>query len=208
VCKRIRRHEMNLLAHVLLSPDVPGVLVGNLVADWVKGRARKALPAGVRQGMELHGRIDAFTDGHAVVGRCAELLAPNWGRYAPILVDMFFDHVLSVEWGRWCARGREEVIAGAYAALREHLEMLPERARWAACALLADDWLTAYGTLDGMGACLTRMSVRLNMRGHDIELAPAVRDFVAHRDAIQVGFGEFFPELKKYVEQWAVGEVD
>ena len=51
---------MNLLAHALLSPDVPAVMVGNLTADWVKGRARQVLPAGVRRGMVLHGRIDEF----------------------------------------------------------------------------------------------------------------------------------------------------
>src|SRR5690348_2335198 len=41
-----RRVElMNLLAHTLLSPPSPPILVGNLTADWVKGRARLALPA-------------------------------------------------------------------------------------------------------------------------------------------------------------------
>jgi acyl carrier protein phosphodiesterase len=199
---------MNLLAHALLSPEEPAVLVGNLTADWVKGRARLALPEGMRRGMELHGRIDAFTDGHEVVWRCAGLLEPGWGRYAPILVDMFFDHVLSVEWGRWCARTREEVIAGAYAALRQYLDVLPERARWAAGKLLEDDWLTAYGTLEGMGVCLTRMSRRLKARGHDVELAAAVGDFSQHREAFHAAFGEFFPELRREVERWGPTQVD
>jgi acyl carrier protein phosphodiesterase len=199
---------MNLLAHALLSPEEPAVLAGNLTADWVKGWARLALPAGMRRGMELHGRIDAFTDGHERVWRCARLLEPVWGRYAAILVDMFFDHVLSVEWGRWCAREREEVIVAAYAALRQYLDLLPARARWAACKLLADDWLTAYGTLEGMAVCLTRMSARLNARGHDIELAPAVRDFVRHREAFHEAFGEFFPELRREVERWMPRRVD
>src|ERR1051325_3083749 len=133
---------MNLLAHALLSPADPEILVGNLTADWVKGRARRGLPAGILAGMKLHGRIDAFTDVHPIVTTCADLLSPAWGRYAPVLVDILFDHVLSVQWADWCERAREDVIAESYSALRNHLHMLPERARWAASALLADDWFS------------------------------------------------------------------
>jgi acyl carrier protein phosphodiesterase len=187
---------MNLLAHALLSPADPLVLVGNLTADWVKGRARRALPEGMQAGMELHGRIDAFTDTHPIVVACGELLAPAWGRYSPVLVDVLFDHVLSVQWERWCGRPRERVIAEAYAALRAHLHVLPPFAHWAANALLADDWFSCYATLDGIAACLTRMSARLNARGHDIELAAAVSDFRRQEGAFHDAFREFFPALR------------
>src|SRR3954462_12933413 len=110
---------MNLLAHALLSPPDPGMLVGNLVADWVKGRARLALPPALRAGMALHQRIDTFTDTHPLVERCCDLLSPAWGRYSPVLVDIFFDHALCAAWGDFCTRGREGLIADTYAALRE-----------------------------------------------------------------------------------------
>lgn len=199
---------MNLLAHALLSPDEPAVMVGNLVADWVKGRARQVLPEGVRRGMALHQRIDAFTDAHPVVERCAGFLEGRWGRYSPVLVDILFDHVLATEWERWSGRARAELIAAAYAALRGHLHLLPERAQYAVHALLADDWLTAYGSLDGIALALSRLSVRLNMRGHDIELAPAVGDFVAQRAAFHAAFGEFFPQLCRHVEAGAAERLD
>ena len=199
---------MNLLAHAFLSPDEPAVMVGNLTADWVKGRARLALPEGVRRGMALHQRIDAFTDAHPLVEHCAALLEPKWGRYSPVLVDLLFDHVLSVDWGWWSGRARAELIAAAYTALRGHLHVLPERAQWAVHALLADDWLTLYASLDGMALALTRLSARLNMRGHGIELAPAVADFADHRAAFHQAFHEFFPQLRRHVEQGAVTRVD
>ena len=192
---------MNLLAHAVLSPDDPEVLFGNLTADWVKGRARGGLPEGVRRGMELHQRIDGFTDRHPAVGRCAGLLEPAWGRYAPILVDVLLDHVLSVEWERWCTVGRREFIARVYAAARRHEGVLPERARYAVQMLLADDWLTCYASLDGIALSFSRMSARLNERGHAVELAPAVADFRVHREAFHAAFGEFFPELRRHVEE-------
>src|SRR5438093_498232 len=94
---------MNLLAHAVLSPlDESGVMAGNLVADWVKGRARLGLPVELRRGMALHRRIDAFTDSHALVNGCVGSLEERWGRYGAVLVDIFFDYVLCQQWERHC----------------------------------------------------------------------------------------------------------
>ena len=188
---------MNLLAHALLSPPDREVLAGNLTADWVKGRARLLLPAGIRAGMELHGRIDAFTDLHPLVDSCADLLWPRWGRYSPVLVDILFDHVLSVEWAVHAEGSREAFIAEAYAALHAHQSVLPPRAQYAVNALLADNWFSTYATLDGIALSLTRLSARL---GHGIELAPAVHDFARHRQTFHAVFQEFFPALRRHVE--------
>jgi acyl carrier protein phosphodiesterase len=189
---------MNLLAHALLSPPhaPAGVLVGNLTADWVKGKARHELPEDLRVGVTLHRRIDAFTDTHPLVDTCAALLEPNWGRYAPVLVDIFFDHVLSAEWHQYADEPRGPFIARTYAALRAHLHLLPPRAQYGANALLADDWFTCYATLDGIALSLSRLSKRLD---HGVELAPAVRDFAAHREAFHRAFAEFFPLLRQHV---------
>ena len=187
---------MNLLSHAVLSPPEPGPLVGNLIADWVKGRARLALPVEWRIGMALHRRIDAFTDTHPVVNRCSALLAPRWGRYAPVLVDIFLDHCLSVDWARYCRVPRREYIASIYATLHAHLAQLPSRAQFAVCALLADDWFNAYVTLDGIALSLSRLSARLR---HDIELAPAVDDFYTHRQAFHDAYAEFFPQIRAHV---------
>jgi acyl carrier protein phosphodiesterase len=187
---------MNLLAHALLSPPAaPGVLVGNLTADWVKGRARLALPEDMRAGMAIHHRIDVFTDTHPAVHACVERLAPRWQRYAPVLVDIFFDHVLSVRWDRFGHGDRADFIARTYDALRPRVHLLPARAQYASNALLADDWLTAYATLDGIALSLTRLSTRL---GHGIELAPAVADFVEHRALFDATFDAFFPALRRH----------
>jgi acyl carrier protein phosphodiesterase len=190
---------MNLLAHALLSPDDPEVLVGNLVADWVKGRARRLLPAGIQAGMALHQAIDVFTDCHRRVEDCVQILYPRWGRYSPILVDVLFDHVLSEHWAEFAPTPRPAVIRNAYCGLRDHVQCLPERARHACHHLIADDWLNCYASVDGIALCLTRLSSRLRMTGHEVELAPAVADYLACRASFVAAFREFFPELRRQV---------
>jgi acyl carrier protein phosphodiesterase len=194
---------MNLLAHALLTPSPPspaGVLVGNLTADWIKGRARLALSADLQAGIAIHRRIDAFTDMHPLVEQCSSLLAPRWNRYAPVLVDIFFDHILSVEWSRYASAPLPEFIQGTYASLRACLDLLPARAQWASNALLADDWLSTYATLEGIGLSLSRLSARLGQTGHTIQLAPATEDFLVHQGEFHRAFHAFFPQLRKSLD--------
>src|SRR5438128_1123608 len=127
---------MNLLAHALLSPQQPAILVGNLTADWVKGRARNVLPENIQVGMQLHQAIDVFTDTHPLVDHCSFLLSGRWERYSPVLVDIFFDHLLSASWPQYCPVPRGQFIRTTYAALRGHHHLLPPRAQYAASALL------------------------------------------------------------------------
>jgi acyl carrier protein phosphodiesterase len=198
---------MNLLAHALLSPSpslAPGVLVGNLTADWIKGKARHALRTDLAAGVTLHRRIDQFTDMHPLVEHCSTLLEPRWGRYSPVLVDILFDYVLSVNWSLYHDQDRPAFIAAAYSALRDHLHLLPaepQRARMAADALLADDWLSTYASLEGIALSLRRLSRRLAHSGHSIDLSPAVADYLQHQESFDAAFHAFFPQLRTMLRQ-------
>jgi len=187
---------MNLLAHAILSPANPGVRVGNVVADFVKGRVRKTLPGDVQAGIELHRRIDAFTDLHPIVLGCATMLEERWGRYATVLVDIFFDHCLTAAWGSYADGRREDFVVQVYGDLRAYRACLPERAQLAVTVMMGDDWLNAYAQLDGLRLALTRLSRRLR---HGIELAPAVDDFAARQVEFDAAFAAFFPQLVDHV---------
>ncbi len=55
---------MNFLGHLYLAGNEPLVIVGNFMADAVKGRDLSRFPAAVEQGIRRHRAIDAFTDEH------------------------------------------------------------------------------------------------------------------------------------------------
>ena len=58
---------MNFLAHAYLSFNDPDVLMGNMMADAVRGKQADEYPDKIRNGILLHRRIDAFTDQHELV---------------------------------------------------------------------------------------------------------------------------------------------
>ena len=94
---------MNFLAHLFLAgpaaaPDYAGRLVGQFIADSVPGRQLLAYPAAVQVGIRAHRAIDAFTDQHPLVRRTtARLRAAGLGKYAGVVADMGYDHLLARE---------------------------------------------------------------------------------------------------------------
>ncbi len=193
---------MNWLAHLLLSePDVESRL-GNLLADLVKGKARAALPPGVRRGIACHQAIDAFTDSHPVVHRSKRRIGEAHGRFAGILVDIFYDHFLARDWPRYAGGSLDEFTASVYAAFDAYAaSALPEEARELLRRLREGDLLGSYRHVSGIEAALERLSRRLEARwGRRIGLGRAVAELEAHYDAFGRDFAEFFPELRTHVE--------
>ena len=58
---------MNYLAHFYLSNHDKNLIVGNYIADDVKGKAYLDYPLEIQKGILLHRKIDDFTDNHPIV---------------------------------------------------------------------------------------------------------------------------------------------
>jgi acyl carrier protein phosphodiesterase len=191
---------VNWLAHVLLSePDIEFRL-GNLLADLVKGRDRAGMSAGFLRGVKCHQAIDAFTDFHPVVHRSQARISDGYRRVSGILVDVFYDHFLALDWRRYCPESLEAFTSRLADEIRAHPIELPEEARYALGRMLADNRLTSYRTIEGIEATLRRVSQRLEARvGRAFELEKAVSDLRANFEGLRCDFAEFFPLLQAHV---------
>jgi acyl carrier protein phosphodiesterase len=191
---------MNFLGHLYLSGDHPLVITGNFMADAVKGRDMSGLHPLVAEGVRLHRRIDAFTDSPrpAHPGRIA--LVEHAGRYAPVVLDMFFDHLLASEWSRWHPEPLPAFAGRMYALLQEHSHLMPERTRAMLPYMVAGDWLSSYARIEGLGRALDGLSRRV-AGGARMEGAEQV--LVRERKAFEDEFEVFLPALKGHLAQFA-----
>ncbi len=89
---------MNFLAHLYLSGNDEQLMIGNFIADSVKGSSYKNFPDGIKRGILLHRAIDFYSDNHSVFLKSVERLRPNYHKYAGVIVDIFFDHFLAKNW--------------------------------------------------------------------------------------------------------------
>jgi acyl carrier protein phosphodiesterase len=76
---------MNYLAHMLCSDDSPASMLGNFIADFVKGDVEGRFPREVVEGIRHHRRADCFTDSHEVFGASRRLIISPRRRYAGII---------------------------------------------------------------------------------------------------------------------------
>jgi acyl carrier protein phosphodiesterase len=155
---------MNYLAHLFLADGTAESLIGNLMADFVKGNAHLALPPAVRRGIRLHRRVDAFTDTHPAVQRSIARISPRWGWFSGVILDVYFDYLLAADWERYAAVSLRDFIDHVYTALRQHHDLLPEEMREVVARIIGEDRLMSYSRLDGIAQALARISDRLRKR--------------------------------------------
>ena len=183
---------MNFLAHSYLAGPTPQSLVGNMVADFVKGRAVHELSPEVRRGVFLHRQVDRFTDSHAVVKRSCARLDPINRRFAGIITDIFYDHFLAAHWPLHSYTLLEQHAESVYRTLEANRHLAPSTFHPILDILRRENWLCGYATRTGVETTLRRMGRRIT-RGESLPLA--MTDLDREYDAFHQDFEEFFSDL-------------
>jgi acyl carrier protein phosphodiesterase len=194
---------MNWLAHLYLSEADAECRLGNLLADLIRGKDRERLPPRIRRGFACHQAIDAFTDYHPVTGRSRRRVRDAHGRFAGILVDVFYDHFLARDWPRWSDVPLEEFTAGIYTSLPPLAAQFLDEARQMLARMVAEDRLTSYRELAGIEAALPRLSARIAARLKvPVALESAIEELKKYYGGFAADFAEFFPQLRDHVTAW------
>ena len=196
---------MNWLAHLFLAqPNVESRL-GNLLGDLVKGKERENLNVGFQSGLKCHLAIDRFTDRHIIVKRSKQRIDPKYCRFAGILIDVFYDHFLAINWDKYSPVPLEEFTATIYASLQDYLDTLPIYASSVISRLIAEDWLGSYRHLSGVENTLKRISWKLTRRTNkQYNLTPAIREITQNYAELEQDFLDFFPQLILHIDNWYV----
>lgn len=188
---------MNFLAHLYLSDDTPAAMVGNLLADFVKGPDVATLRADIQAGIRHHRLVDAFTDRHPIVQRSIARVSPRWGWFSGILIDVYYDHILAVSWDRYSPSSLRAFADYAYKAITTLADEVPPDARDYAFLLIRSDRLVGYSTHDGVQDALHRLSQRITERmpTRAVPLHEAMTDLELVHAGLSDDFHAFFPEL-------------
>lgn len=188
---------MNYLAHLYLAEPTPPSLIGNLIADFIKGRDLGYLPTGVERGVRQHRKVDSFTDSHPVVARSIGRISRRWGWYSGILIDMYYDHILATTWTDWSNEPLRDFVDRVHRTLVDHPHLIPDPSREMIGRLIETDRLWCYQTSEGIRDSLLHLSRRIRdrMPHRDVHLDEAMPLLAEHRDVLITDFREFFPDL-------------
>jgi acyl carrier protein phosphodiesterase len=190
---------MNFLAHLYLSANSDELTVGNFIADFVKGKPAAGLPENVAKGIALHRLIDTFTDTHPVVRQSIRRLQPAYHKYSGVIVDIFYDHFLAVNWPVFSHESLADFASKTYALINKHKAVMPVAMHEMFYYMQEQNWLVSYAQTEGVARVLQGMARRTTFLSN-MELA--IHDLEKDYQAYSKEFLNFFPTLIDYVQQW------
>jgi len=166
---------MNYLAHIFLSEGQPNVMIGNFIADSIKGSKYSAYPSEIQKGILLHRQIDTMTDAHPAFRNSTKRLHKNYGHYSGIIVDIFYDHFLAKNWAEYSDVPLADYIQEFYKILRNNFDVLPANIQKMAPLMMDSNWLLSYANLEGIDRVLGGMNRRtknksgMDKAGHELK---------------------------------------
>lgn len=191
---------MNYLAHLALTPSSTGVRadalrIGNLLGDFIKGTEstlRLQLSADLVDGIMLHRAIDKFTDAHPTFLASKQLLSPERKRFAGIVVDIIYDHFLSLHWETYHDEPLDQFIAKVYTLLDTNKEWQLGTLKQAFPIMKSQNWLGCYSTVEGINTTFRRVASRGK---HTAPIADTHLDFKQHYHQFQEHFHLIYKDL-------------
>jgi acyl carrier protein phosphodiesterase len=188
---------MNFLAHILLARQSDEAMLGAWLGDFCKPGQEHAFSLETQREIRLHRKVDAFTDSHPVVREAKSRFGERTRRFAGIALDVFYDHVLALDWKRYCEEPLEHFNRNFYRMLISQREMLPANVQTVATYMVSQDWLGSYTEFDGVRIALQRISRRLSRNGE--RLVEGIEDLERNYAEFSTGFHAFFPALQDFV---------
>lgn len=192
---------MNHLAHFHLAHHKEGLVVGALLADYIKGPLADDIPADLAAGIRLHRRIDSFTDTHPLLTEGRANFPRSLRRYAGVLIDLSFDHFLARHWREYHHQSLDEFSQSVYAQLHRNRARMNPPANEMATRMQEYDLLARYREWAMVAQVAERIGRRFS-RGNPFTGVHELLDpqYAALADI----FTQFYPELLEHSRREAV----
>jgi acyl carrier protein phosphodiesterase len=186
---------LNHLAHTFLSWQVPEILTANVFCDMFTPAEVKALDKSLLKGITMHRWIDQYTDSHTIVKQSHRLLQPHFEKYAPVALDIYFDHFLALKWSYFSDEPFDNFCHNSYTMINSKMHLLPNRLHSRVEHMIDACWLHSFATAEQTQITFEYLKQRARFE-NNFHRASEILE--AHFFELEGAFMEFFPELSGY----------
>ncbi|RQO31559.1 DUF479 domain-containing protein [Taibaiella sp. KBW10] len=168
-----------------------------MIGDYVKGlNALETLPEGIREGVLLHRKLDAFADTHPASQKAKTFFRKDYRLYAGAFVDSLYDHFIAND--PQCFLSEQDLFQftqESYAIISERLPLLPESFQKMFAYMKEQNWLYGYRNVRGMQKSFNG----LVHRARYIDNADmAYEAFVSNYYTLNQYYYEFIDDIKAF----------
>lgn len=190
---------MNFLAHIFLSGEEEKIRIGNFIADAVKGNCWQNYDPKIQQGIHLHRAIDSFTDTHPIFLQSKARVQPSQGKYASVVIDIFYDHFLAKNWHEYHSEELFVFTQKFYQQVQKYYDILPSRVQKTLPFMVKQNWLYHYQDIRGIERVFEGMRRRV---AFSTNFSEAVTNLLQNYTCYEQEFSEFFTEMISFVAKW------
>jgi acyl carrier protein phosphodiesterase len=183
---------MNFLAHFHLAWPSSDLIAGGLEGDYFKGPVNAETAPVLARGIQLHRTIDAYTDAHPVVVEVRRQFPAHLRRYSGILIDLAFDHYLTLHWSQFSALPLADFNAVVYQVLQSNESQLSPGSAKMMNRLLEYDILNRYHRWHTVTATAARIGQRFRRGNPFLNL----EQLDSMKTTLERAFIEFYPQLQ------------
>lgn len=189
---------MNFLAHLYLSQNNTNILIGNFIADHIRGNKYTSFSKEIQQGIFLHRAIDTFTDAHKIVRKSKRRLHARYRHYDGVIIDIFYDYFLAKNWANY-----SEIPLAVYTDAIYHLFDkikldLPLKSQQFIKYMIEYNILFNYQYKDGIEKVLNGMNHRTKGKS---QMNLAIEDLKVLEKELEEDFTLFFKDLIAHTNQ-------
>ena len=170
--------------------------MGGLLGDFVRGPLRGEYSAAIEVGIDAHRKLDVYVDRQPEMQRFVRCFDRPMRRYAGIVGDIVYDHLLSANWLRYYPQSLGEFCQVFYRDLSQHRTLLPRCAQKFLHLALKVKWLQSYSDYSNLPLILSRVGSCFEK---PVALQDALPIFAKYRTEISSDFHRLYPRLQDFM---------
>lgn len=188
---------MNFLAHLFLSENNTNIMIGNFIADHIKGNQFSHFDEEIQQGILLHREIDTFTDAHPIVRKSKRRLHKRYGHYGGVIIDIFYDYFLAKNWIQYSEIPLALFTSAIYKLFQNKSSELPVKSQNFINYMIEYDILYNYQFKNGIAKVLNGMNQRTKGKS---QMNLAIEDLELLQSEFENDFTLFFRDLQAFTK--------
>lgn len=172
-------------------------MIGNFIADHIRGNNYSVFSDEIQQGIFLHREIDTFTDAHVIVRKSKRRLHERYRHYDGVIIDIFYDYFLAKNWSQFSAIPLDIFTNSIYNLFEKKSSELPIKSQQFIKYMIEYNILFNYQYKDGIAKVLNGMNKRTKGKS---KMNLAIEDLTNLEQEFENDFTLFFKDLKTHTE--------
>ncbi len=173
-------------------------MIGNFIADHIRGNNYEGFSKEIQQGIFLHREIDTFTDAHEIVRKSKRRLHKRYRHYDGVIIDIFYDYFLAKNWANYSAIPLDIYTNSIYQLFDDKSEELPVKSQQFIKYMIEYNILYNYQFEDGIERVLNGMNSRTKGKS---QMNLAIEDLKQLQNEFEEDFTLFFKDLIDFSNQ-------